>query len=155
MTKIDVDILVISLTSPLLVGVYKENKLINNFKSTEKTSDILPVIFDEILKKYNVKNLYYARGPGSFMSIKVSYIFLRTLSITKKIPFYGADGFNFNNNSPIKATGNRFFMKENGKIIIKKLEKKDSKIQSFKLYTHLDKKIFSREVEPLYVLPAI
>jgi len=155
MTSTDVDVLTISLSSPLLVGIYEKNRLIKSFRSDKKTSDMLPVIFDEILANYNIKELYFANGPGSFMAIKVTYIFLRTLSICKNIPLFAADGFYFNHNSPIKATGSRFFMKENGNINIKKLENSDGMIKSFELPSHLDKNIFSKEVEPLYVLPAV
>ncbi|XPV52291.1 MAG: hypothetical protein ACNI3H_07725 [Halarcobacter ebronensis] len=46
------------------------------------------------------------------MAIKVAYIFLKTLRITKNIPLYASNGFNFNNNSPIKALGKKYFIKE-------------------------------------------
>ncbi len=155
MTRIDVDILVISLNSPLLVGVYHKDKLIKKYIKNEKTSDILPIIFENIIKNYTIKGLFFANGPGSFMAIKVTYLFLKTLSITKQIPIFCADGFYFNQNSPIKASGNRFFMKKNGNINIKKLENLDGLIKPFELPSILNKKIFKSKVEPLYVLPAV
>jgi len=154
MTKTSVDILVISLGSPLLVGVYHDNSLLESFVKDEKTSDILPVVFEELLKKYEIKNLFYAKGPGSFMAIKITYIFLRTISITNNIPIFATDGFSFNENSPIKAVGSRFFMKKNDNITVENL-KDITKVKSFKLPTILDKTIFSAEIEPLYVLPAV
>jgi hypothetical protein len=154
MTNTKVDVLVISLGTPLLVGVYSENKLIKSFIKDEKTSDILPIIFDEILKEFTVKGLFFAKGPGSFMAIKITYIFLRTLSITENIPIFATDGFNFNQNSPIKAVSSRFFMKKNDTITVEIL-KDISQIKSFKLPNILDKTIFSADVEPLYVLPAV
>ena len=45
MIKDRVEVLVISLVSPLLVGVYKKNRLIQSYKSDKKTSDILPDVF--------------------------------------------------------------------------------------------------------------
>ena len=152
--RLDCDILVLSLTSPLLVGVYHDKRLIKQYKKDEKTSDILPIIFDDILKNYNLKTLYFAKGPGSFMAIKITYIFLRTLSITKNIPIFATDGFYFNQNSPIKAVGSRFFMKKNGIISIQNLKDK-SLVKSFDLPDILDEKIFSADIEPLYVLPAV
>jgi len=154
MTKIKVDVLVISLGSPLLVGVYEDGKLIKEYKKEQKTSDVLPVIFDEILKSYDIKELFFARGPGSFMAIKITYIFLRTLSITKDIPIFATDGFGFNQNSPIKAVGSRFFMKKDDNITVNIL-KEAQEVKSFELPTVLDKTIFSAEIEPLYVLPAV
>jgi hypothetical protein len=115
---------------------------------------MLPIFFDEILNKYRLNNLYYAKGPGSFMAIKVSYIFLKTLTITKNIKLFAVDGFNFNDNNPIKATGTLYFMKENGKISTIKLDKQNIK-QNFNLPTRLDESIFSEENQPLYMLPAV
>ena len=154
MDKTKVSVLVISLNSPLLVGVYHEGKLIKSYQKDEKTSDILPVIFDEILGCYDVKELFFARGPGSFMAIKVTYIFLKTISITKQIPVFATDGFSFNENSPIKAVGSRFFMKKDD-IITTEILKDSKNIKSFELPDTLDKTIFSAEIEPLYVLPAV
>jgi len=154
MTKIDVDVLVVSLGSPLLVGVYEKDNLIKTYKKEEKTSDILPVIFDEILSSFNIKGLYFARGPGSFMAIKITYIFLRTIGITRDIPIFATDGFSFNKNSPIKAVGSRFFMKKNDNITVEILQD-SSKVKSFELPDVLDKTIFSKQIEPLYVLPAV
>ena len=148
------DILVISLTSPLLVGIYHDKNLIKTYKSEEKTSNILPAIFDEILKSYKLNGLYFAKGPGSFMAIKITYIFLRTLSITKDIPIFASDGFSFNQNSPIKAVGSRFFMKKNGIISIQNLQDTNL-VKSFDLPKILDDTIFSADIEPLYVLPAV
>ena len=39
------------------------------------------------------------------MAIKVAYIFLKTISITRSIDLYACEGFEFNQNSPIKALG--------------------------------------------------
>jgi hypothetical protein len=149
-----VDVLVISLGSPLLVGVYNDNKLIESFTENKKTSDILPVIFKKILKKYEIENLFFAKGPGSFMAIKITYIFLRTLCTTLNTPIFATDGFMFNKNSPIKAVGSRFFMKKNDNITVEILND-SSKVKSFELPDILDKTIFSADVEPLYVLPAV
>ncbi len=88
------------------------------------------------------------------MAIKVSYIFLRTLSITQDIPFYATEGFTFNNNKPIKATGALYFMKENGKILTKKIDAPKVPYD-FTLPQTLKHSHFSDDVEPLYVLPAV
>ncbi len=88
------------------------------------------------------------------MAIKLSYIFLRTLSITKNIPLFAAEGFCFNNNQPIKATGALYFLKKDGKILT---EKMDPSIAhgDFVLPQRLEKALFTKETAPLYVLPAV
>ncbi len=135
------------------MGVYENDILIQEFQSKEKTSHILPKIFATILKTYDIKNLYYTKGPGSFMAIKVSYLFLKTISIAKNIQLYASDGFAFNQNSPIKALGTLYFLKKNGKIQTQKL--KSEKIVSFSLPKNLDKTLFSTNCEPLYIIPAL
>ncbi len=150
------NILVVSLTSPLLVGVYENKALIETFTSKEKTSDILPKIFNTIFKKYAPKNLYFARGPGSFMAIKITYLFLKTLTITKNMQLFATDGFDFNENSPIKAVGTLYFIKKDGIISTQKITDDEiKKIKAFKLPKRLDDKRFTTDNEPLYILPAI
>ena len=73
-----VSVVVVSISSPILIGIYKDDILIDTIQSEGKTSDILPSIFDELLKKYSITNIYYANGPGSYMAIKISYVFLKT-----------------------------------------------------------------------------
>ena len=100
-----IEILVITISNPLLIGVYENKKLIKEHKLEGKTSDLLPLLFEQLLKDYSIKTLMYVNTPGSFMAIKVAYIFLKTLSITKNIEFKAVEGFEFNNNSPIKVGG--------------------------------------------------
>ncbi len=135
------------------MGVYENSILIQEFQSKEKTSDILPKIFAPILKKYNIQGLYYTKGPGSFMAIKVSYLFLKTISIAKNIQLFASDGFAFNQNSPIKALGTLYFLKKNGRIQTQKIE--NEKIVPFNLPKNLDKTLFSTNCEPLYIIPAL
>jgi len=138
---------------PLQIGVYEENRLIKSFISKDKTSEALPSLFEKILQNYDVKSIIYAKGPGSFMAIKIAYIFLKSISIVKNIPLLGADSFIFNQNNPIKALGNLHFIKENGIIRTQKI--KSNKESSLKLPQFLDKKIFSLDSKPLYILPAV
>jgi len=146
-----VDVVVIPISKPLLIGVYENNNLIKTIKKDGLTSDILPEIFDELLKKYEIKNIIYAKGPGSYMSIKLSFIFLKTLEIAKNINFLAADGFYFNNNSPIKAVGNSFFVKKEGIITLSKNEKEGE----FFLPKKLNFADFSKDTSPLYVLSPV
>ena len=88
------------------------------------------------------------------MAIKVTYIFLRTLCITKNIPLFATEGFTFNENHPIKATGALYFMKKDGKILTEKIIT-PFKRKDFTLPQALKQKHFTTDVEPLYVLPAV
>lgn len=149
-------VLVIPISTPLKVGVYDENhNLIESVEEEGKTSDVLPLIFKNILKKYDIRSLYYVNGPGSFMSIKVSYIFLKSISVVKNIPFYSCKGFEFNENSPIKALGKKYFFNNNDGNISIDFLKEDEKVKEFQLPKTLDIKIFSTQSLPSYNLPAV
>jgi tRNA A37 threonylcarbamoyladenosine modification protein TsaB len=146
-----VDIVAIVVSKPLLIGVYENGSLIKTIKKEGKTSDVLPIIFDELLKSYNINSIIYTRGPGSFMAIKLSYVFFKTLQITNNINFLATDAFYFNKNKPIKAVGNSYFVKKKGIISLEK-----EKIEGeFTLPKNLNKNDFSEEVEPLYILKAV
>lgn len=148
-----IDVLCITLSSPILIGIYEEKKLIEVIESTEKSSNILPMIFQTILDKYEISALFYVNGPGSFMAIKIAYIFLKSLSILKDVPLYSADGFYFNNNAPIKAIGKLFFVKILSEIETQKLE--TAPVASFQLPDVLEYKDFSNETAPLYKIAAV
>ena len=148
-----VDVLCITLTSPILIGMYENNKLIKTVESQEKSSDILPLLFKDILSSYDVEKLYYENGPGSFMAIKVAYIFLKSLSVLKKIPLFATDAFYFNNNQPIKAIGKLHFVKIAAEIKTQKLEIAPESL--FRLPDVLDYNEFSTTSTPLYMIGAV
>ncbi|WP_457749165.1 hypothetical protein [Sulfurimonas sp.] len=148
-----VDVLCITLTSPIKIGIYKENRLIEVIQSYEKSSDVLPLIFQDLLKKYDIQKLLYANGPGSFMAIKVAYIFLKSLSVLKKIPLFATDAFYFNKNEPIKAIGKLYFVKINQEIKTQKLQTAPE--ANFTLPDVLDYSEFSTNTTPLYMIGAV
>jgi tRNA A37 threonylcarbamoyladenosine modification protein TsaB len=147
--------MVISVANPILVGIYQDNILIETISKEGKTSDVLPTIFNDILQKYNINNIFYVNGPGSYMAIKIAYIFLKTLCIVKNISFKATDGFNLNDNSPIKALGKKYFFKaQNDKIIIGSLSQND-KLKDFILPLVLTNINFSDNTIPSYNLPVV
>jgi len=148
-----VDVVLVALSSPILIGVYEQNKLIDTISSDEKSSEVLPIIYKELLSKYEIENLFYANGPGSFMAIKVSYVFLKSLSILKNIPLYARDAFYFNENQPIKALAKLYFVNIASKIETQKLEK--APISSFKLPDVLEYAEFTLESTPVYAIGAV
>ena len=148
-----VDVLLITLTSPIMIGVYEDKKLIETIKSEKKSSDILPLIFQDLLKKYDIERLFYANGPGSFMAIKVAYIFLKSLCVLKGIPLFARDAFYFNENQPIKAIGKLCFVKISSEIETQKFETVPE--VKFKLPDELDYNEFSTNATPLYKIGAV
>ncbi len=148
-----VDVLLVALSSPIQIGIYEDNKLIDTIFSKEKSSDILPTIYKEIFEKYDVKKLFYANGPGSFMAIKIAYIFLKSISILKKVPLFATDAFYFNNNEPIKAIGKLCFVRISSEIKTQKLETVPQ--ARFNLPDVLDYKEFSKITTPLYSIGAV
>ena len=149
----DVNVLLIALSSPIMVGIYEDSKLIDSVVSEEKSSDILASIYDKIFKKYNVKRLYFANGPGSFMAIKVAYIFLKSISILKDIELFATDAFKFNENNPIKAIGKLYFVKISQEIQTQKLD--NVSIVAFELPKLLNHNEFSTNTAPLYKIGAV
>lgn len=149
-----IEILVITISNPLLIGVYEKKKLIQEFRLDGKTSDLLPELFKDLLKDYDINKIIYVNSPGSFMAIKVAYLFLKTICITKNIELNAIDGFEFNENSPIKALGKKYFIKIDNEVKVDFLEK-DSIICDFKLPMCIEKYNFNKETLPIYNLPAV
>lgn len=138
---------------PLQIGLYAQEELVASFAEEGKTSESLPRLMQPLLKRYDLDAIYYARGPGSFMALKIIYIFLKTLSIVNNVPLKGADAFLFNGSAPIKAVGNSVYVKENGTITLQKSPNQTS--APFVLPQRLDEASFSDRCEPLYILPAV
>ncbi len=147
------DALVIALGSPVLVGIYKDGELVEEIKNDGMSSDVLAEIFDSLLKKYSFSHFIYAKGPGSFMGIKVTYLFLKTLSITKKVPLLATDAFFFNQNSPIKAVGKLYFVKNRTTIELEPLVSPE--IIAFELPQNIDLKKFDADNLPYYGIDAV
>ncbi len=151
MQKRLVDIVAVVISNPLLIGVYENGKLIEKIQTQGMTSDVLPSVFDTLLQKYEINSIIYSKGPGSYMSIKLAFVFFKTLEIVKNIKLLAADGFYFNKNRPIKAVGNSYFVKKEGIITLKK----DEKEGEFYLPEKLKLKDFDEDNEPLYILKAV
>lgn len=152
--------------APTLIGVYDTScNLVESHTLEIPLSDGLVPFFVEFENKgVKFKELYFVRGPGSFMALKLIYLFAKTLQITKNIALYATDAFYFNNNSPIKAYGNCYFIKENVEerhtspnILLKTYNATNTipPIAPFALPKVLNVEIFSTELNPLYVLPPI
>ncbi len=147
------EVLIISIASPLLLGVYRDGELVEKIETEKKTSDILLKKLSELSKKYNYSRLIYTNGPGSYMAIKLTYITLRSLEILKDISFDGCDAFDLNKQNPIKAVGKLYFIKENNTIITKKFD--EAVEQRFELPSMLSEVTILNNNKPMYILPAV
>ena len=146
-------ILIISIASPLLIGVYKDGELIESIESNQKTSEILLKKLIDLSERYAFKNVLYTNGPGSYMAIKLTYITLRSLEILKNISFVGCNAFDLNGEKPIKAMGKLYFIKEKETIITKKFD--EALEQRFELPSMLSEVTVLNDNKPLYILPAV
>ena len=147
------DAVVIALTSPIVVGIYKDGRLVERLENHSPSSDALPALFEQILEKYELSHLVYANGPGSFMAIKVAYLFLKTLSIVLNIRLLAADAFYFNGNRPIKAVGKLHFVKMASTITTQKFETPVA--ADFRLPSQLNLNDFSEDALPYYGIGAV
>ena len=147
------EILIVSIASPLLIGVYKNDKLVETVENVGKTSEVLLKILMELASKYNYERIVYTSGPGSYMAIKLTYITLRSLEILKDIPFDACEAFEVNEQNPIKAMGKLYFIKENNTIITKKFD--EVLEQRFALPSMLSEVTILNNNKPLYILPAV
>ena len=147
------DAVVIALTSPVIVGIYKDGELVERFESSAQSSDALPELFERILEKYTLSHLLYANGPGSFMAIKIAYLFLKTLSIVLDIKLLAADAFCFNGGYPIKAVGKLHFVKIASTITTQKFETPVA--ADFRLPSQLNLNDFSEDALPYYGIGAV
>ena len=146
-------LIILSISSPLLLGVYRDKELIDTIKSDKKISEVLLTMVLSVMERYPLSKMIYTRGPGSYMAIKLTYIILETIYIVKKIPFQGCSAFAFNGDKPIKAMGNIYFIKEGGQI---KTQKFDHPVpQKYTLPDLLKDLSLDESPIPDYVLPAV
>lgn len=147
------ELLILAISSPLLIGLYEEGRLIKTVSSELKTSEILLPLISETLEQYDISRMIYTRGPGSYMAIKLTYIMLKTIEITRGIKCVGCSGFALNGGQPIKALGNLYFIKEKETIITKKYEQPVD--ANFALPQSIHDLELDEESTPEYILPAV
>ncbi len=137
----------------MYIGFYERDSLIKQKVIDGLTSDTLLPIINDILKNYEIQEFIYTSGPGSHMSTKITYMILKTLQITKDIPFRSVSAFELNSNKPIKALGKLYFIKEKETIITKKLE--DDQLNSFSMPSSLSTITILEQTEPSYHIDAV
>jgi len=137
----------------LLIGVYEDGVLIESISTEQKSSQVLLPLLKECLEKYDISTMIYTRGPGSYMAIKLTYIMLKTIEITRGIKCMGCSGFALNGGEPIKAIGNLYFIKEKETIITKKFEQPVN--VKFTLPQSIHDLELDEESTPDYKIPAV
>jgi tRNA A37 threonylcarbamoyladenosine modification protein TsaB len=147
------ELLIISISSPLLVGVYEDSNLIRTISSELKTSEVLLPLLKECIDQYDISTMIYTRGPGSYMAIKLTYIMLKTIEIMLGIKCAGCSGFALNGGQAIKAVGNLYFIKEKETIITKKYDEPVN--TTFVLPQSIHDLKLDEESTPDYILPAV
>ncbi len=147
------DVLIISIASPFLIGLYHDKQLVQEWSSNEKISDALLPFLMPILDAYDINSIIYTSGPGSHMATKLTFITLKTIEIAKGISCVGCSGFECNDNRPIKAMGNLYFVKEKETIITKKFDQAPN--MSFALPKNLQDIKLDFDAMPLHILPAV
>ncbi len=152
--------MLISLGDGVLLGVYQNNFLCTSYTSKSKTSEALVEVFSQLFKDFKnptlpaIKGVYYAKGPGSFTSLKLTHVFLHTLALIHDFELYSTTGFDFNDNTPILAYANKYFVSKERESLS---DFKDLKIapKDFMLPSFLEKDKFTQSNTPFYILPPI
>ncbi len=158
----ELDLVLISLGDRVLLGVYQNNSLHASYTSKAKTSEALVEVFLQLFKDFKslyptspvIKGVYYAKGPGSFTSLKLTHIFLHTLASIYDFELYSTTGFDFNDNTPILAYANQYFVSKEMESL---RDFKDLKVlpKDFMLPSYLEKDKFTQSNMPFYILPPI
>ncbi len=158
----ELDLALISLGDGVLLGVYQNNSLKASYTSKAKTSEALVEVFSQLFKDFKnlypaspvIKGVYYAKGPGSFTSLKLTHIFLHTLALIYDFELYSTTGFDFNDNTPILAYANQYFVSKEMESL---RDFKDLKVlpKDFMLPSYLEKDKFTQSNTPFYILPPI
>jgi len=148
---LSINLVIIAIESPLLIGIYQNHTLIESLSIEGQTSEVLPIEFQKIQDRFKVERVLFANGPGSFMAIKINYVFLKTIASILDVELFSRDAFFFNSDSPIRALKNMYFVKRGEKIFIEKVV--EFKKVEFSLPLKFEKEKYSKDIEPLYILP--
>ncbi|MCQ2676140.1 tRNA (adenosine(37)-N6)-threonylcarbamoyltransferase complex dimerization subunit type 1 TsaB [Helicobacter pylori] len=156
----ELDLALISLGDGVSLGVYQNNFLCTSYTSKSKTSEALVEVFSQLFKDFKnptlpaIKGVYYAKGPGSFTSLKLTHVFLHTLALIHDFELYSTTGFDFNDNTPILVYANKYFVSRERESLT---DFKDLEIlpKDFKLPSFLEKDKFTQLNTPFYILPPI
>jgi len=146
-------LLINPVASPLQFGLYRHGRLERSWKREGYASERLVEELVTLTEASPPDEILYVNGPGSQMGIKLAYITLRTLELTRGIPFGAVSAFSLNGGRPLKAMGRLYFVKEKETIITKTF--KEPIAQEFSLPVSLESLEREPENRPDYRLPAV
>ena len=148
-----IKLLINTLARPLQIGVYEDSRLKEVKRYEGLTSEILLPILEKFIKENNIEEIIYTNGPGSHMATKIAYVLLKTLSLIRDIPLRSVNGFELNDNKPIKALGKLYFIKEKENIITKRFDQEIK--EEFFMPNSLDDISISKDIEPNYLISPV
>lgn len=174
----EIALAIVSVHSPILCGLYRYEdsklSLFHSIETHEKVFEALPKIFEQFIsavsqnltyKNMKISRIFYANGPGSFTSIKLTHIFLQTLQHLYSFELLSNSSFYFSHSPYIKAFGQTYFYQnENGEILITSKTQEQIKQETaqnhrlnwgFFLPAVINENLFSPHTKPLYILPPI
>ncbi|MGP1561840.1 MAG: hypothetical protein ACTTIC_07120 [Helicobacteraceae bacterium] len=162
-----IDVLFLNIATPPVLGIYESGVLASSVRLGGKISDELPRVFARLMQTQKIGSVTYINTPGSYMSIKLAYVFFSVLSGVAGFKLYAASGFCFNGGAPIKAMGKSFFVQEanvRGGVAIKQADlaldltsdlATDLEPAPFELPPVLDTSGFVLGGEPIYITPPV
>lgn len=152
----------ISVNEPLIAGLYAQPRteegkgsgmrLHKMYRFYGHTTHALNELFSTLLSEgVGLGRIYYARGPGRFSALKATHIYLHTLAQTRGYELFSLPSFAFNDNQPIHAFADKYFILRDGEIVLESSQQAGEFVLPQILYPQE----FGRENTPLYVLPAV
>lgn len=144
------ELIIVSLSTPLIIGVYENGELKDELKSEKQSSDALIELLAQLKNSYKIKRIIYANGPGSFMGLKISYVILRIFCDINNIAFGAISAFSLTQNAAVSAKKGFCFVLEKDKISIQK-----GQGSPFLLPKTLENLNISKDALPNYVLDAL
>ena len=160
----EIDIALVSVGGTIKCGLYENKQLFEEMVSKDLTLTALPKIFESLLpnpkqdSKYadmRINTIYYANGPGSFSALKLTHIFLHTLSLLYEVKLLATSSFYFTQAKYIKAFGTTYFYEDENNDIALAYGVDSPQESEFYLPKILDTFRFHHKIEPLYILPPV
>lgn len=111
--------MIISLSSPLLVGLYENGIKFKDIVTDEHVSEALISLLDELDSNYKIEKIIYANTPGSFMGLKTAYIILKTFCLVRDCEFLAVSGFELNGGRAIRANKKLSFVMQDKVVVLK------------------------------------
>lgn len=149
-----VSVLLISATRPMRLAVYDETGArIESHESDAPATESLYPLFKSIDDRYEITRLAYAKGPGSFMGLKLGYVFLQSFALARKLPFTAASSFALSGGNPVHAHGKRWFTQRGDQVGVQTFEVAPE--ASLLPPERIDFSVFEPACEPEYLMPAV